>query len=80
MTIENMLYIVKWFYAWLLPPGLFLLVALAVLLLSYKTKKKFWLVLPLLVIYLLSIRPVSDSLIKPLENGYPQPDVAEYRN
>ena len=72
-----MLYVIKWFYAWLLPPGLFLLVALAILYLSYKTKKKFWLVLPLLVIYLLSIRPVSDSLIKPLENCCTQPDITE---
>ena len=72
-----MLYIIKWFYAWLLPPGLFLLVAFAMLFFSYKTKKKVWLIVPLLVIYMLSIRPVSDSLIKPLENCYPQPDVSE---
>ncbi len=72
-----MLYIIKWIYAWLLPPGLFLLVALAMLFLSYKTKKKFWLILPLLVIYLLSIRPVSNSFIKPLEDYYAQPDVTE---
>ena len=72
-----MLYIIKWFYAWLLPPGLFLLVALAMLFFSYKIKKKPWLVLPLLVIYLLSIRPVSNSFIKPLESCYVQPDVTE---
>ncbi len=72
-----MLYIIKWFYAWLLPPGLFLLVALAMLYLSYKTKKKIWLILPLFFIYMLSIRPVSDRLIKPLENYYAQPDVTE---
>ena len=72
-----MLYIIKWFYAWLLPPGLFLLVALAMLFLSYKTKKKIWLILPLFFIYMLSIRPVSDRLIKPLENYYAQPDVTE---
>ena len=72
-----MLYIIKWFYAWLLPPGLFLLVALAMLFLSYKTKKKFWLIVPLLIIYLLSIRPVSNSIIKPLENCYVQPEVTE---
>ena len=72
-----MLYIIKWFYAWLLPPGLFLLVALAMLFLSYKTKKKFWLIVPLLVIYLLSIRPVSSSIIKPLENCYVQPEITE---
>lgn len=74
-----MLYIIKWFYAWLLPPGLFLLVALAMLFLSYKTKKKCWLIVPLLVIYLLSIRPVSNSFIKPLENCYVQPDVTELK-
>lgn len=50
---------------------------MAVLFLSYITKKKFWLILPLLVIYLLSIRPVSNSFIKPLENCYVQPDVIE---
>ena len=64
-----MLYIVKWFYAWLLPPGLFLLVALAMLFLSYKTKKKFWLIVPLLVVYLLSIRLVSDRLINQSGKG-----------
>ena len=33
--------------------------------------------MPLLFIYILSIRPVSNSFIKPLENYYVQPDVTE---
>ncbi len=41
--------------------------ALAMLFFSYKTKKKFWLIVPLLVIYMLSIRLVSDRLIKSWE-------------
>lgn len=73
----QMLYAIKWLYAWLLPPGLFLLVVLAIFLLSYKTKKKCWFIFPLLVIYLLSIRPVSNSFIKQLEDCYIQPNVTE---
>ena len=68
-----MLYIIKWLYAWLVPPGLFLLVGAAALMISYKTKKKNWLIGSLLLIYMLSIRPVSDMLIKPLEYRYGQP-------
>ena len=39
-----MLYIIKWLYAWLVPPGLFLLVGAAALMIIYKTKKKNWLI------------------------------------
>ena len=71
------LLLLKLLYAWLLPPGLFLLLALIVLCLSYKTKKKSWFLLVFIVIYALSIRSVSNGLIKPLENYYIQPDETE---
>ena len=72
-----MLYLAKFLYMWLLPPGLFLLVALAMLFLCYKTKKKGWLAGVLVLIYALSIRPVSDRIIKPLEDCYEQPPLKE---
>lgn len=75
-----MLYLIKWLYAWLLPPGLFLLVATAMLFLSYKTKKRFWYAWILIVIYAFSIRPVSDRIIKPLENRYEQPALTVLRD
>lgn len=71
-----MLYIIKFLYAWLLPPGLFLLLGAAAIMNYFKTKKKRWLVVPLLVMYALSIRPVGDLLIKSLEYRYVQPGMA----
>lgn len=52
-----MIHEIKWLYAWLLPPGLFLLVALAMMFLS--NKKSSGLIMTLLVIYMVSIRLVS---------------------
>ena len=71
-----MLYIIKFLYAWLLPPGLFLLLGAAAIINYFKTKKKRWRVVPLLVMYALSIRPVGDLLIKSLEYRYGQPAMA----
>ena len=68
-----MLYFIKLCYAWLMPPGLFILAALAVCIFCRK-QVRFTKLLPvLLLMYLLSISAVSDRLIRPLENYYPQP-------
>lgn len=75
-----MIYTLRLFYTWLLPPGLFLVTFLISLLLFTKTKKKSWLVFPCLLLYLLSISAVSDQLVKPLEDYYPQPALNELKN
>lgn len=72
-----MLYVIKWFYAWLLPPGLFILAFIVACLRFRKTKQKRWLCIPILLIYLLSCNPVSNQLIKPLENYYAQPALSD---
>lgn len=74
-----MLYILKLLYAWLLPPGLFIL---ALLVTCWRCRKivRFSKVLPvILLIYLLSISAVSDRIIKPLEDYYPQPPLCELK-
>jgi uncharacterized SAM-binding protein YcdF (DUF218 family) len=75
-----MLYVIKWLYAWVMPPALFLLVGLATVLLFCKTKKKYWLIWLPVLLYGLSIGPVSDRLIKPLEDQYEQPELTSLRD
>lgn len=77
---DIMLYVIKWLYAWVMPPALFLLVGLATVLLFCKTKKKYWLIWLPVLLYGLSIGPVSDRLIKPLENWYEQPELSSLRD
>lgn len=72
-----MLLIQKLFYAWLLPPGIFLLVIAALYFYYRKTNYANGLVLLFLLIYLLSVNVVSDKIIEPLENHYAQPVVSE---
>lgn len=74
-----MIYILRLLYAWLLPPGLFILLFLLAFWRFRRTKKQRWLALPVLIIYLLSIDAVADRLIRPLEDCYPQPPVSELR-
>ena len=74
-----MLYILKLCYAWLLPPGLFIL-ALLVMCWHYRKTVRFIKVLPvILLIYLFSISAVSDRIIKPLEDYYAQPALSELK-
>ena len=82
MIIDSgyMLVVLKLLYAWLLPPGIFLLALLAVYCFGRKTNNGRWLVLVFALIYLLSIRVVSDRLIKPLEDLYKQPAVSDIKN
>lgn len=80
IEIGCMLVVLKLLYAWLLPPGVFLLALLAVYCFCRKTKNARWLVLVFALIYLLSIQVVSDRLIKPLEDRYGQPAVSDIKD
>lgn len=74
-----MLYILKLLYAWLLPPGFFILALLAVCWRCRKTVQ-FSKVLPVvLLIYLFSISAVANRIIKPLEDYYSQPALSELK-
>ena len=75
-----MLLVQKLFYAWLLPPGIFLLVIAALYFYCRKTKYPNGLLLLFLLIYLLSVNVVSDNIIEPLENRYAQPAVSEIKD
>lgn len=71
-----MLYIVKLFYAWFLPPGLFMLLLLIAYVLYNRTQKVRYFFVALTLIYLLSISFVCNPLLKPLENYYSQPNLS----
>ena len=75
-----MLILLKLIYAWLLPPGIFLL-AIAAMYCYYRkskhAKRLLWL---FVLIYLLSVSVVSDQLIKPLEYRYDQPAVSKMKD
>ena len=75
-----MLYIVKLFYAWLLPPGLFLLLLLIAHIMYVRTRKTRNYFVAFALIYLLSITLASDRLLKPLENYYAQPTMSALKN
>lgn len=74
-----MLYIVKLIYYWLLPPGIIILLALVLGMLCRKQTKKCLLYLPALLLFLVSIRPVSNAIIQPLETAYSQPSTMELK-
>lgn len=57
-----------------LPPGIFLLLLIVLLVLSYRTKRtttRTLLAVMILVVYILSVEPVSRLLLTPLERVYP---------
>lgn len=75
-----MLIVLKLLYAWLLPPGIFLLV-IAVMYWRYrKTRYAKGLIWLFALIYFLSIYAVSDKVIQPLEDWYAQPSVSELKD
>ena len=74
-----MLILLKLLYAWLLPPGLFLLLLLAAWFACRKSKAQRWIALLMVLLYLCSITAVSDPVIKSLENRYAQPAVSELK-
>ena len=65
-----MIFLSKVFTYLVLPPGVFILILFFVFIFIPK-KKKIFPLLSLLILYLLSIQPVSDMLLKPLEDAYP---------
>ena len=77
---EDMLIVLKLLYAWLLPPGIFLLAIAAMYGYYRKAKYAKGLMLLFALIYLLSISAVSDKVIQPLEDQYAQPSVSELKD
>ena len=65
-----MIFLSKVFTYLILPPGCFIAVLFFVVVYLPQKKKMFPLI-AMLFLYLLSIQPVSDLLLKPLENAYP---------
>jgi len=65
-----MIFLSKVFTYLILPPGCFIVILFLVFIFIPK-KKKIFPLLSLLILYLLSIQPVSDMLLKPLEDAYP---------
>jgi uncharacterized SAM-binding protein YcdF (DUF218 family) len=65
-----MIFLSKVFTYLILPPGCFIFILFLVFIFIPK-KKKIFPLLSLLILYLLSIQPFSDLLLKPLENAYP---------
>lgn len=75
-----MLILIKLLYAWLLPPGIFLLAILFAYYHCRKSKNAHWLLWVFALVYLLSIPAVSDKVIKPLENWYDQSAVSDLKD
>ena len=65
-----MIFFSKFFTILILPPGCFIVIFILIFIFLPK-KKKLFPFLALLFLYLLSTQPVSDLLLKPLENSYP---------
>lgn len=72
-----MLYLLKLIYYWLLPPGLFILLALILAFLCKKRSCKYLLYLLALIMFAASTRPVSNAIMHPLEHAYAQPTVKQ---
>lgn len=69
-----MFYISKLFTFFFLPPGIFILIAAALIVLSITKKRKsvfILLVIQLALLYVSSITPVQNALLLQLENAYP---------
>ncbi len=72
-----MFYISKFISSWILPPGIIIVFLLIIIYLLIKKRLKKGLFLTVLVsifVYLLSIEPVKNFLLKPLENEFPFPE------
>lgn len=70
-----MLYLIKWIYAWILPIGSIVLafMVLTAWLFRKKASGRWAMLFITAIFYLLSVEPVSDALIRPLETAYEQP-------
>jgi len=65
-----MIFLSKVFTYLILPPGIFIVILFFVFI-FIPGKNKIFPLLSILILYLLSIQPISDLLLKPLENEYP---------
>ncbi|WP_196594234.1 YdcF family protein [Pectinatus sottacetonis] len=72
-----MLYIIKFFYQWLLPPACIILalVILNIYMYRKKSKGRYWLSVFIVLFYFFSLRAGADLLVKPLEDMYTPPAV-----
>ncbi|MBW7454822.1 YdcF family protein, partial [Paenibacillus sepulcri] len=71
-----MLYMIKFLYSFVLPPGLFIVVLLLLCFRIWKRDRKSAIALlsTTLILYLLSTGLVGDALIRSLESRYSPPD------
>lgn len=74
-----MIYMLRVLYAWLLPPGLYLLLFITTYIIYVKTKKRSWFIVPFVISYMLSTYAISSMLINPLERYYKQPSVSDLK-
>ena len=73
-----MIYLLKFFYSWLLPPAVFILLLLWMAWRLHKKNARLtgWACLVALLLYVASIRPVAEWMLRPLEYAYPLPQSA----
>lgn len=76
---ERLIYLIKFVYSFVLPPGLFVLLLLAMVVWLWRSSRRPAIVLlaVTLLLYLSMTSAVSDTLIGSLERKYPQPASAE---
>jgi len=73
-----MFFIKKLITFFILPPGLFISVLLIIAYLGRKVKSVFYISLAsAILLYLISIEPVKDKLLQPLESSYTQPKIVD---
>lgn len=74
-----MLFLIKWIYAWLLPIGCIAaaLVFLTIYLYWRRSPGRKPLLVITVLLYALSVQPVSNMLMKPLENSYAPPHTVQ---
>lgn len=76
---ELLIYLIKFVYSFVLPPGLFVLLLLGMVVWLWKNSRRPAVVLlaVTLLLYLSMTSAVADTLIGSLERKYPQPASAE---
>ncbi len=72
-----MFYLSKFISSWILPPGIiivFVIITAIFILLNRRKKGLFLSVFTAIFVYMLSIEPVKNTLLSPLENEFPFPE------